>query len=74
MPTGAKMNARSILKIALVIGLFLFGMGLQARAGSIVGWGDQVLGSDLSKGFLKIAAGGYHSLALKADRDRKSVV
>jgi len=38
-----------------------------AFAGSIVGWGDQVVGVDLSGGFVKVAAGGGHSLGLKQD-------
>jgi hypothetical protein len=32
--------------------------------GSIVGWGSQVVGVDLSHGFVQIAAGGNHSLVL----------
>ena len=35
--------------------------------GSIVGWGSQVVGVDLSSGFVAVAAGFGHSLALKAD-------
>jgi len=35
--------------------------------GSIVGWGRQVIGVDLSEGFISVAAGYYHSLCLKAD-------
>jgi len=37
------------------------------RSGTIVGWGDQVVGVDLSQGFVSLAAGGEHSLALNAD-------
>jgi hypothetical protein len=37
-----------------------------AQTGSIVGWGKQVVGADTSAGFTAIAAGGYHSLGLKA--------
>jgi len=36
-------------------------------SGSIVGWGGQVVGVDLSRGFVSVAAGLYHSLGLKAD-------
>jgi hypothetical protein len=35
--------------------------------GSIVGWGSQVVGVDLSHGFVQVAAGDSHSLGLKAD-------
>lgn len=61
------MNARQNLKITRVIVLFLFGMGLQAEAGSIIGWGSQVVGVDLSSGFVRLAAGWEYSLGLKED-------
>ena len=35
--------------------------------GSIIGWGEQVVGVDLSGGFVKVAAGEYHWLGLKQD-------
>ncbi|MCH7808115.1 MAG: hypothetical protein IIB60_02720, partial [Planctomycetes bacterium] len=35
--------------------------------GSIVGWGSQVVGVDLSADFVAVAAGGTHSLGLKVD-------
>ena len=35
--------------------------------GSIIGWGEQVVGGDISGGFVKVAAGRAHSLALKQD-------
>ena len=54
-------------KIWLVMAVVFFGMGLQAQAGSIVGWGSQVVGVDLDKGFAAVAAGWSHSLGLKAD-------
>ncbi|MCK4873999.1 MAG: hypothetical protein KAS72_14855, partial [Phycisphaerales bacterium] len=38
-----------------------------AAAGSIVGWGSQVVGVDLSGGFVSVAAGNYHNLGLKDD-------
>ncbi len=34
--------------------------------GKIIGWGSQVVGVDLDSGFKAVAAGGYHSLGLKA--------
>ncbi|MBI4719361.1 MAG: PKD domain-containing protein [Planctomycetes bacterium] len=40
---------------------------LAQTPGSIIGWGSQVVGVDLSSGFVQVAAGGYHSLGLKAD-------
>ncbi len=36
-------------------------------SGVILGWGDQVVGVDLSRGFVAVAGGAYHSLGLKAD-------
>src|SRR5687767_11071901 len=36
-------------------------------SGSVVGWGQKVVGADLSTGFVSIAEGGLHSLGLKAD-------
>ena len=39
----------------------------QEGDGSIVGWGGQVVGVDLSADFVAVAAGRYHSLGLKAD-------
>jgi len=39
----------------------------QSNQGSIVGWGSQVVGVDLSSGFVAVAAGASHSLGLKAD-------
>ncbi|MCK4341760.1 MAG: hypothetical protein KAY37_08565 [Phycisphaerae bacterium] len=35
--------------------------------GSIVGWGEQVFGGDMSAGFVAVAGGDTHSLGLKAD-------
>ena len=35
--------------------------------GSVVGWGCQTVGVDLSVGFVAIAAGERHGLGLKAD-------
>ena len=35
--------------------------------GSIVGWGEQVVGGDLSADFVAVAGGYLHSLGLKAD-------
>jgi hypothetical protein len=39
----------------------------QDSQGSIVGWGAQVVGVDLSADFVAVAGGRYHSLGLKAD-------
>jgi len=35
--------------------------------GSIVGWRAQVVGVDLSEGFVSVVAGDMHRLGLKAD-------
>ena len=35
--------------------------------GAVVGWGSQVVGVDLSQGFVAVAAGLAHSLGLKGD-------
>ena len=52
----------------LVVGVFA---GRTASAqdghGSIIGWGSQVVGADLSADFVAVAAGARHSLGLKAD-------
>jgi len=52
--------------IAMVV--VVLGMAVPACAsGSIIGWGSQVVGVDLSGPFVAVAAGQYHSLGLKAD-------
>src|SRR5262245_47877556 len=38
-----------------------------APQGAVVGWGGQVVGVDMSGPYLAVAAGGGHSLGLKAD-------
>jgi alpha-tubulin suppressor-like RCC1 family protein len=43
------------------------GRSSQKTSGSIVGWGSQVFGVDLSRDFVAVAAGWAHSLGLKAD-------
>jgi len=35
--------------------------------GSIIGWGSQVVGVDLDRGFVAIGPGGSHSLGLKVN-------
>jgi alpha-tubulin suppressor-like RCC1 family protein len=39
----------------------------QSDYGTIIGWGIDVVGVDLSGGFVAVAAGGGHSLGLKTD-------
>ena len=39
----------------------------EGSQGSIIGWGSQVVGVDLTHGFVAVAAGWGHSLGLKAD-------
>ena len=58
---------RTILTIVLAVLAFGSLSAQAAQSGSIVGWGDQVVGVDLSAGFTTIAAGGHHSLGLKED-------
>jgi alpha-tubulin suppressor-like RCC1 family protein len=57
------------LKIWLVMSIVVFATGLQAQAGSIVGWGRQVVDSAelTQKNRIAISAGGLHSLALRSD-------
>jgi len=57
---------RKLFLIAVVV--LMLAASLSAWAsGSIVGWGGQVVGVDLSAGFVAVAAGCYHSLGLKSD-------
>ena len=42
-------------------------VAVAAESGSIIGWGDPVVGADMSRGFVAVAAGNLHSLGLKAD-------
>ena len=57
------------LKIRLVMLVFVLAMGIQAQAGSILGWGSQVVDSAwlAQKNHIAISAGGLHSLALRSD-------
>ena len=58
----------TIVLIALTAGLFA--LPDSARAGSIVGWGDNEYGQATppsGNDYVAIAGGGDHSLALKAD-------
>ncbi len=61
------------LKIRWVISAFLFVLvfgslpAQAAQTGSIVSWGDQPVGADLSNGFIAIAGGSYYSLGLRDD-------
>ena len=66
------MRARNYCKIVLaLITLAVLGLAVSpAFAGSVVGWGSNYYGeTDVPAGtdFTAIAAGSYHSLALKAD-------
>ncbi|HDZ44665.1 MAG TPA: hypothetical protein ENH80_12085, partial [Phycisphaerae bacterium] len=68
---GATSMRRAIA--TLVCGCGLAGLLAPASAwaqngnGSIVGWGSQVVGADLSADFVAVAAGASHSLGLKGD-------
>jgi len=57
---------RTILTIVLAVLAFGSLSAQAAQTGSVVGWGRQVVGVDTSSGFTAIAAGGDHSLGLKA--------
>ncbi len=41
--------------------------GAQYGDGSIVGWGEEVVGVDLSAGFVSFAGGAWHSVGVKPD-------
>jgi hypothetical protein len=54
--------------LALCIGVVIVGeASAPAQQGSIVGWGSQVVGADMSAGLVAVSGGGSHSLGLKAD-------
>jgi hypothetical protein len=53
--------------VVTVIFLSCISQPALAKSGKIVGWGIQVISGDLSKGFVKVASGGEHSLGLKND-------
>lgn len=61
------MAIRHIFVVAASLALICSGSGAVASEGSIVGWGDVVVGGDLSSGFERVAAGGMHSVGLKSD-------
>jgi hypothetical protein len=56
-------------KIRLIMAVLLFGAALPANAGSIIGWGNQVIDSTefSKKDHIAIAEGSFHCLALKSD-------
>ena len=64
-------NISMSITVLAVIGLLSTPLKTQAGdegpTGSIVGWGSQVVGVDLSGPFDAVAAGGWHSLGLKSD-------
>jgi hypothetical protein len=62
MKTG--LIAGGALVLALLVAPAAWG---QTGNGSSGGWGDRVLGVDLSRGFASIAAGFFHILDLKAN-------
>jgi alpha-tubulin suppressor-like RCC1 family protein len=66
------MKSPKMLTILVLVAtaVVLVGLGKEASAGSLVGWGSDVSGQATplaGNDFIAIAAGGYHSLALKAD-------
>jgi hypothetical protein len=71
-PRRLKRNCRSLIGgTTVAVSMFLVlarGLALaEAPAGSIIGWGDQVVVAGLSGPFTQVAAGGEHSLGLRAD-------
>ncbi|HUU94812.1 MAG TPA: RCC1 domain-containing protein, partial [Phycisphaerae bacterium] len=63
--TSAKL--RVVVGFALVAVVGTAVAEAQYGNGSIVGWGTQVVGVDLSAGFAAIAGGGNHSLGLRGE-------
>ena len=64
------MNRSMVKKLCLmaIVGLLAAGTAwAQVEDGSIVGWGEQVVGVDQNADFLAAGGGAYHSLVLKAD-------
>ena len=63
------MKVKTASAVPIIIGALALGttVGLSAEQGRIIGWGSKVVGVDLSGGFRAVAAGGRHSLGLKAD-------
>jgi alpha-tubulin suppressor-like RCC1 family protein len=61
-----KKNLALLTSVAVVC-LVCIAQPALSESGQIVGWGEQVVGGDLSGGLVKVAAGGVHSLALKQD-------
>ncbi|NMD34900.1 MAG: hypothetical protein GYA73_03365 [Planctomycetes bacterium] len=63
------MKVKTASAVLIIIGALALGttVGLAAEQGRIIGWGSTVVGVDLSGGFRAVAAGGGHSLGLKAD-------
>ncbi len=55
------------LSLLLLLMAAMWTANAQAQTGSIVGWGSQVVGVDLSGPFIQVAAGYAHSLGLKSD-------
>jgi len=66
MNLGFSRKFKIQLSLAAVCIFPLF-ISYAASAASIVGWGEQVVGVNLSDGFIAISAGDYHSMGLKAD-------
>ena len=62
-------NLKNALVVLLFVLLMQLSIGQPARAGSVVSWGRMVVdGNDfVEANFTGVAAGGWHSLALKTD-------
>jgi len=69
MKSGGLRRECAVLVFVCAVAAMLLngGAAWAVQSGSIVGWGSQVVGVDLSSGFTHVAAGGNHSLGLKGD-------
>ena len=62
------MKYTNLFFVLIVLAVLTMAANLKAeKTGKVVGWGNQVFGVDLSKGFVKVAAGLFHSLGLKGN-------
>ncbi len=66
-------RSRARVLAAMALGSLICGIisrqvtAASTPSGSVISWGVQIAGVNLSSGYVKVAAGGNHSLALKSD-------
>jgi len=66
--TCPKLCQRKETILITIVSIVLFiSAASNLYAATVKGWGEQVVGGDPSGGFVKVSAGGSHSLALKQD-------